>query len=245
MSFIKLPVLCVAVLSATGLLALGCGSKKDADGSASAQVAASPGLQGPVAERMRTVQPEPNNVIRGKELYASCAGCHGPNGEGITGAGPRLNSESFLAAASDEMLVRTITEGRSGTTMIPWGASMSRDDVLAVVSYIRSWSDVKSAELNEAPLNGDPAVGKQLFDTICSACHGRSGAGYQETANGTGIGRKAFMNQVSNGYLRYVIKNGKSQTKMKGFDESSRTSVANLTDKQIDDIITHLRMTAW
>ena len=33
---------------------------------------------------------------------------------------------------------------------------------------------------------------QQQQTATCSGCHGRSGAGYQETANGTGIGRKAY-----------------------------------------------------
>lgn len=204
-----------------------------------------PPLQGPVPAKMRTVNLHDRMVDRGRILFAQCVACHGQNGEGRLGLGPRLNSASFLAAASDDFLVRTIEHGRPGTTMVPWGAMMSRDDIYSLIAYIRSWHSVDPATLDEAPLQGDEGRGQLVFGDICSSCHGRSGAGYQETANGTGIGRKAFMSTVSNGYLRYIIKNGKSQTKMKGFREGSRVAVANLTDQQIDDVITYLRLNAW
>jgi cbb3-type cytochrome c oxidase subunit III len=204
-----------------------------------------PPLQGPVPQKMRTVQLHDRMVEQGRNLFTQCIACHGKGGEGTVGLGPRLNSESFLAAASDDFLVRTITKGRAGTTMIPWGQAMSQDDIYALVAYIRSWQDVRPAALNEDPLQGDESRGQALFANICSGCHGRNGAGYQETANGTGILRAAFLSDVSNGYLRYIIQYGKSQTKMKGFREESRVAVANLSGQQIDDVITYLRRNAW
>ncbi len=80
---------------------------------------------------------------------------------------------------------------------------------------------------------------------MCSGCHGRSGAGYQETANGTGIGRKAFLDAASNGFIRYIVSYGKSQTKMRGFASKNITAVANLSDQEIEDTIAYLRANAW
>ncbi|MCG8556367.1 MAG: cytochrome c [Proteobacteria bacterium] len=194
---------------------------------------------------MRSVEVTQALAAQGKTLFNACTACHGGNGEGKTGIGPRLNSDSFLAAASDEMLVRTISEGRSGTTMIPWKTGLKPEQINAIVAYIRSWKDVPPAKLDQAPLHGDTEAGKRLFQSICSACHGRTGAGYQETANGTGIGRRAFLTQVSDGYLRYIIRHGKSATKMRGFAENSKVAVANLTDAQIENIISYLRHYAW
>ena len=82
---------------------------------------------------MRTIKPTPALITQGKAAFAVCGACHGTTGEGKTGMGPRLNSKSFLAAASDAFLIDTITKGRAGTTMIAWGAQLGPDKVGAVV----------------------------------------------------------------------------------------------------------------
>ncbi len=194
----------------------------------------------------RTVEITPEKVEAGKALFSTtCIACHGPEGVGRTGTGPRLNSASFLAAASDDFLIQTITRGRAGTTMIGWGSAYSPEQIESIVAYLRSLNDVQPAQLDESPLKGDVAEGEKIFSGICAGCHGNSGAGYQETANGTGIGRAAFLSVASNGYLRYIIKHGKDQTMMRPFDPKSRVAVANLSDDQIEDVIAYLRANAW
>lgn len=194
---------------------------------------------------MRWIETNAEKINQGKMFFAACGACHGLQGEGRQGIGPRLNSKTFLAAASDDFLMRTISKGRAGTTMIPWGASYQPEVIESIIAYIRSLNPTPAATLNESPLSGDATRGQTLFASICAACHGRTGAGYQETANGTGIGRAAFLNEVSDGYLRYIIKHGKSGTKMRPFDKGSKVAVANLTDQQIDDVIAYLRSQSW
>ena len=185
-------------------------------------------------------------VEEGGKLYATnCVGCHGPEGKGRGGMGPRLASESFLAAASDEMLTNTISKGRMGTTMAAWGNMLPPSQIEALTAYVRSMTPHERVELDESPIDGDLAAGEEVFKTICAMCHGRNGGGYMESSSGTGIGRKVFLEEVSNGYLRYIIKNGKSQTKMKSFREGAPAAVANLTDKQIEDVIAYMRENAW
>ena len=185
-------------------------------------------------------------AAKGKEIFQSrCSGCHGMEGEGRVGIGPALASPSFLAAATNEFLVRTISNGRAGTTMVPWSSSLSPEEISAVVAHIRTLAEHTPAQLNEAPLQGDAKAGAAIFSSICSRCHGRTGGGYVESSSGTGIGRKAFLDSVTNGYLRYIIKHGKDQTQMRPFDAKAPTAVANLDDKQIDDVIAYLRENAW
>ena len=116
---------------------------------------------------------------------------------------------------------------------------------MPLLAYLRSLQPIEPAELNEAKLAGNAKVGSRLFQSICSACHGRNGAGYQETANGTGIRRKAFLASVTDGFLRYLVKHGKDQTMMRPFGGKSRVAVANLTDAQIEDVLTFMRHNAW
>lgn len=224
----------VIACAATLALLMSCENKKDP-----------PKDPDKASKPIRWINSTPEKVAKGKAAFGACMGCHGNKAEGRVGIGPRLASESFLAAASDDFLVENINEGRAGTTMVPWKSSYSDEQVEAVVAYLRSLESVGPAELNQAPLKGDPAKGAEDFRTICAACHGRNGGGYQETSNGTGIGRKVFLDKASNGFIRHIIEAGKSHTAMKGFAEDGPAAVANLTPQQIDNIIAYLRKNAW
>lgn len=199
----------------------------------------------PNARQARWVESSERSVELGKATFGTCSGCHGQGAAGMIGIGPRIASESYLAAASDDFLIRTIKQGRIGTTMIPWGGILNDEQIQGLVTYLRSLHPVEPAVLDESELEGNPANGGKIFRNICSGCHGRSGAGYQETANGTGIGRKAFLDSASNGFIRYIVSEGKTQTKMRGFALKNITAVANLTPQEIDDTIVYLRANAW
>lgn len=244
----------VCVLGCVAALLAGCAEEAPAEPAAPADAAESwvtalptgEAATGVEAGEMRTIEATDAAVQAGQTVYAAnCVPCHGAEGEGRLGIGPRLNSETFLAAASDGYLLRTIGRGRAGTTMPGWAASLSRADAEAVIAYMRSWSEVEPVELNDDACEGDAEAGAERFREICAACHGLSGAGYQETSNGTGIGRSAFLADVSNGYLRYIIEHGKSNTPMRPFGRPEATAVANLTSEDIENVIAHLRASAW
>ncbi len=195
---------------------------------------------------MRTIETSAEMIAAGQALFAVCAACHDADGSGRAGAGPRLVSDSLLAAASDSFLMKTISKGRAGTTMIAWEAVYSKEQIGTIVAYLRSLNPVAPASLDESPLSGEASDGAPVFHAVCSSCHGRTGGGYQESANGTGIGRKAFLEGASNGFLRYLIRNGKSGTAMRAFSsEETAAAVMNLTNQQVDGIIAHLREKAW
>ncbi|MEZ4471751.1 MAG: c-type cytochrome [bacterium] len=203
-----------------------------------------PAAAAPADATLRSLPADPAAAARGKAAFASCAGCHGAEAEGRVGIAPRLNSATFLAAASDRFLVDTITHGRAGTTMIGWGQSLGAPAIQDIVVYLRSLSPVPPATLDESPLAGDAEKGAATFGSICATCHGRHGGGYQETGNGTGIGRRAFLASATNGFLRHLVRHGKSDTPMRPFT-GARTSVANLDPAEIDNVIAYMRASAW
>lgn len=219
------------------------GACQSADSSRESQNEASPA--NPNAKPARWADTSAARVKQGRASFGACMGCHGDKAEGRVGIGPRIASESYLAAASDDFLFKTIKEGRAGTTMIPWGTSYSDEQIESIVAYLRSMHPTEPAKLNDAPLAGDAAKGESVYTGVCSGCHGRSGAGYQETSNGTGIGRKAFLDSASDGFIRYIVGHGKSLTKMKGFNPKAVTAVANLSEQEIEDTIAYLRKNAW
>ena len=232
----------VSILLTTGLVACDEGGGKTENKDPSAGGSADKDKSGAT----QAVNASDVSAEKGKELYTiNCSACHGLEGEGRIGMGPRLASKSFLEAASDEMLQTTIAKGRGGTTMIAWGSVLSPTDVASVVAHLRGMVEHTPAKLDESPNQGDAAAGEKVFLSICAACHGRNGAGYSEASSGTGIARKPFLDSVSNGYLRYIIKKGKAQTKMGSFQSDSPTAVANLSDDEIENVIAYLRGAAW
>lgn len=199
----------------------------------------------PPDAQMREVKVTPEAAAVGEATFAACGACHGPAAEGRVGMAPRLASDSFLAAASDRMLRETITKGRAGTTMIPWGASLKPEQIDGVIAWLRTKHPAPPAPLDESPLKGNVEAGELTWRAICSTCHGRSGAGYQESGSGTGIGRAVFLDTATNGFLRYIIRHGKDLTQMRPFAGKSPVAVANLTDAEIDNVIAYLRAKAW
>ncbi len=190
---------------------------------------------------MRTVKVSKAASERGRQAFLVCGACHGEKAAGKPGLGPALSSRSFMAAVSDRYLFETIKTGRPGTTMVPWGASMKDEQINDIIAFLRTVQSVSALALNNSPLKGVRSNGEKLYQDICASCHGVTGKGYLETQNGSAIANAAFLKVASNGFLRQLIKYGKSSTKMRGFEYKSPTAIANLTDQEIDDIITYLR----
>jgi mono/diheme cytochrome c family protein len=181
-------------------------------------------------------------IKKGNELYnQNCVFCHQADAIGKPGFAPSLTNKEFLSAASDKFILGTIRDGRTGTGMPPF-AHLGRDGIKAIVAYLRSHSKLpnKSAEVDGQPdAHGDPRLGKQWFDQICSTCHGEKGDGYAAGGTGTAIGNKGFLDKASDGFIRTTIKVGRSNTRMLGF--AGAEGLANLSDQEIDDIIVYLR----
>jgi cytochrome c oxidase cbb3-type subunit 3 len=188
----------------------------------------------------------PPGVIKmGERLYKeNCEVCHQADAIGKPGVAPSLTNPEFLSIASDRLLMATIRDGREDTGMPPW-AHLGRTNIRAIVEYLRSHQTLpdRSAEVDAQPdAHGDPRLGKQWYDNICSTCHGVAGNGYLAGGTGTAIGLKGFLNKVTDGFIRETVKRGRSNTRMRGFQ--GPTALANLSDQEIDDIIVYLRSLA-
>lgn len=117
-----------------------------------------------------------------------CSGCHGVYGRGdgpsakeiykTFGIAPRnLSDEKFQKSLTDDQLVKAISGGVHGKTEKPlkmpaWGKTLTKDEIRNVVAYVRTFPK-KKVELNPK----DIEVGKSIFVTRCSLCHGLSGKG--------------------------------------------------------------------
>ncbi len=184
----------------------------------------------------------PIMLKKGKALFQeNCAVCHQADAIGKPGLAPSLTNPELLSISSDKFLMGTIRDGREDTGMPPFG-HLGRKDVRAIVAYLRSHvkgpSRVK--EVNAQPdARGDPRLGKQWYDNLCSTCHGLRGDGYEAGGTGTAIGLPSFLNKVSDGFIRETIKKGRTNTRMLAFQGPA--GLADLTDREIDDIIVYLR----
>lgn len=116
----------------------------------------------------------PGKSAGGQKTFSSlCAACHGLDGRGGERA-PSIATTPRVQNLSDFDLSRIVSNGVAGTGM-PAFSSLSKQDVKAVVDYLR----VLQGKGASAPLPGDPQNGKLLFfgRAGCSACHMAHGEG--------------------------------------------------------------------
>ncbi len=179
---------------------------------------------------------------QGEDLYKqNCIFCHQPDAIGKPGFAPSLTNKEFLSVASNKFLMSTIRDGRAGTGMPPF-AHLGRKQVEAIVAYLRDHAklpDISAAVDAQPDSHGDPRLGETWFRQICSTCHGFNGDGYSAGSTGTAIGKAGFLDKVSDGFIRFTVVNGRSNTRMMGFNGPE--ALADLSDGEIDDIIAYLR----
>jgi len=183
-----------------------------------------------------------NAVDEGKQLFdMNCMACHQADAIGKPGFAPSLTNKELLSNASDKFFMSTIRDGRVGTGMPPF-AHLGKKKIKSIVAFLRSHKKLpnRSKEIDAQPDSyGDPRKGELWFTQICESCHGINGEGYGAGVAGPAIGKSGFLNKVSDGFIRETIKNGRSNTRMRGFSGSG--GLANLSDSEIDDVIAFLR----
>lgn len=146
---------------------------------------------------------QPGDLESGAGIYAKrCTGCHGVDGDGFGPAWERLlppprdftlgmykittlQHDEFVPP--DEDLVRIINEGMPGTSMPGWTDVLSDQEIVDLVTYVKSFSgydEEKSGPSIEygkqVPSSPDSiARGRKLFmeQDRCSECHGQEGKG--------------------------------------------------------------------
>lgn len=177
-----------------------------------------------------------------EKLYTqNCAVCHQADAIGKPGFAPSLTNREFLSISSDRFIMGTIRDGRTGTGMPPF-AHLGRQRIEDILDYLRSFTELpeRSAAVDSEPKSeGDPRLGAVWFKDICATCHGVNGDGYAAGGTGTAIGNPGFLDKASDGFIRTTIKEGRSNTRMLGFQGAD--GLANLSDQEIDDIIAYMR----
>jgi mono/diheme cytochrome c family protein len=86
------------------------------------------------------------SIALGKTRFGEkCGGfCHGSGGKG--GRAPCLICGKFKRGGKDSQIAANITNGVEGTAMGAFGGVLSKEEVLAVVAYLRGEQKKKEAE---------------------------------------------------------------------------------------------------
>ncbi len=129
-----------------------------------------------------------------RHYAASCAGCHGPQGEGASG--PSLAQAGLERAATEQALFDVIRNGIVGTEM-PGTRHFTDEEVRQVADYVRS---LGRAAVRAA--SGNAARGEELVRAKggCQKCHTLRGRGGSLGPDLTEIGARR-----SPAYLRAAL----------------------------------------
>ena len=90
---------------------------------------------------------ETGDSTKGERVFNNfCVACHGPQGKGdgplakdLTPPPANLTSQD-VRQDSDEELLGIIRNGQPGTAMPPWKASLTEQQILDVLAYVRRLS---------------------------------------------------------------------------------------------------------
>jgi len=183
----------------------------------------------------------PDPKVGKMHFDANCVPCHQPGGVGKSGFAPSIRNRDFLDLASDDLIRKTVKQGRLGTAMLP-RPDLSDQVVGNIIAYLRSVPTKTAPPIaldHEKELKGDSQLGNEKFHTYCAACHGAKGTGYAAGGPGPAIGLPGFLSVASDDYIYHTVKLGRIGTAMKPF--LGARGVANLSDQDVFDIISYLR----
>jgi cytochrome c oxidase cbb3-type subunit 3 len=90
-------------------------------------------------------------IANGKATYTSlCTGCHGPEGQGLTGnAAPNLTDEYWIYGGGIKNVFKSVKYGYPEKGMIPWKSQLSPAKIQEVASYVWSLQGTKPANAKE------------------------------------------------------------------------------------------------
>ena len=127
--------------------------------------------------------PAAGDAEAGKALSATCAGCHGADGNSPTGAWPKLAGQH--ASYTEAQLKAFKSQERNNALMYGFAAALSEQQMRDLAAYFETQAI--------APGTADPALveaGEAIYKygladrgvAACAACHGPEGKGVASAA---------------------------------------------------------------
>jgi rhodanese-related sulfurtransferase/cytochrome c553 len=102
--------------------------------------------------------------------------------------------------------------------------------VTGIIAYLRSWQRDPSLALPDGKVDGDVAVGKDIYGAHCASCHGASG---NEGPN-VRLGNAEFLDIARDSFLYHAIAEGRPGTPMRAYRQT-------LSDVEIRAVVALLR----
>ncbi len=171
-------------------------------------------------------------VIAGKAKAATCAACHGADGNSPVAIYPKLAGQSV------GYIVKQLQEFKAGTrkdpVMAPMAAALSEQDMLEIASYFAA------QKVAVADLAGSD-VGQKLYFgghvkrkiTACIACHGADGKGM----NKAGFPTIAGQNEA---YLKAQLLKFKNGERNNDYNTMMQSVAAKLSAEDIDELAKYM-----
>ena len=89
------------------------------------------------------ITPSKTKILGRKIYHERCKVCHGNQGDGKTFVAnvllppPKNFTEKNKEPLTLERMIRSVTEGRPNTAMMPWKKVLTKEEIHSVVLYIR------------------------------------------------------------------------------------------------------------
>lgn len=185
-----------------------------------------------VSRKVMPAAPVTAEVIAGKAKAATCAACHGADGNSPVAIYPKL------AGQSADYIVKQLQEFKAGTrkdpVMAPMAAALSKQDMVEVASYFAA------QKIAVADLPGSE-TGKKLYFggnvkrkiTACVACHGVNGKGM----NKAGFPTIAGQNEA---YLKAQLLKFKSGERNNDYNTMMQSVASKLSASDIDELAKYM-----
>ena len=174
------------------------------------------------------------NAAAGEAKAAACLACHGPNGNSVNPAWPKL------AGQSAEYIAKQLGDFKAGRrtdpVMAPQAASLSEQDMADLGAYFAKQSiSPASADKDKLTLGQNLYRGGQAEKGVaaCIGCHGPSGAGNPA----------AKFPALSSQHATYVVKAMKdfrSGTRSNDPSKMMRDIAARMSDKEIEAVASYV-----
>jgi len=83
------------------------------------------------------LSPDADVIAAGRKLYhsAGCIACHGNNARGAVG--PDLTDDEWMRKPTDEMIFKTIRNGRAGTAMSGFSGDMTKEQTWQIITWLK------------------------------------------------------------------------------------------------------------
>lgn len=185
----------------------------------------------------------PEEIKNFTELFdTNCRACHS-NGRTL-GASISMNNPAYLAVVPREVMQKVIDQGIAGTAMPAFsqqaGGLLTETQTGIIVDGIFAWAKGHEAPTDNLPpysaALGNADHGKEVFAAACASCHGPEGTGLKD--KGGSVVDPAYLDLVSDQYLRTVVIAGRSDFGMPGFREY--VTGKPMTSDEISDVVAWL-----